>query len=83
MTSGSLRRIRSRLQKGTFLDQRRAEYQGCHRAVSRRESFLSVIDRYLAQLVEPLQEHALTEDNIHELMFTKHKGSTFWQDVGE
>jgi hypothetical protein len=83
MTSGSLRRIRSRLQKGSFLDQRRAEYQGCHRAVSRRESFLSVIDRYLAQLVEPLQKHALTEDNIHELMFTKHKGSTFWQDVGE
>jgi hypothetical protein len=45
--------------------------------------YLSVIDQYLAQSVEPLQKHALTEDNIHKLMFTKHKGSTFWQDVGE
>lgn len=37
----------------------------------------------LAHLVDPLQKHALTEDNIQKLMFTKHKGSTFWQDVGE
>ncbi len=36
-----------------------------------------------AQSVEPLQKHALTEHDIHKLIFTKHKGSTFWQDVGE
>lgn len=37
----------------------------------------------LLSLVEPLQKHALTEDSIHKLMFSKHKGCTFWQDVGE
>jgi hypothetical protein len=31
----------------------------------------------------PFQEHALSEDDIHKLIFTKQKGSTFWQDVGE
>lgn len=28
------------------------------------------------------QEHALTEDDIHRLIFTKQKGGTFWRDVG-
>jgi hypothetical protein len=29
------------------------------------------------------QEHALTEGDIHKLIFTKQKGATFWRDVGE
>lgn len=43
-------------------------------SISEEQNIRDAIEQYRVK-------HALTEDNIHELMFTKHKGSTFWQDV--
>ncbi|KAI0273073.1 hypothetical protein BGY98DRAFT_1099566 [Russula aff. rugulosa BPL654] len=43
-------------------------------SISEEQNIRDAIEEYRVK-------HALTEDNIQKLMFTKHKGSTFWQDV--
>jgi hypothetical protein len=48
-----------------------------------------VVNTSIVSLIKALlnhctfQEHALTEDDIHKLIFTKQKGATFWRDVGK
>ncbi|KAI0291269.1 hypothetical protein BC826DRAFT_1106025 [Russula brevipes] len=43
-------------------------------SATEEQSIKSAIEQYRV-------EHALTEDDMYNLIFTKQKGSTFWQDV--
>ncbi|KAH9994213.1 hypothetical protein BJV77DRAFT_961527 [Russula vinacea] len=43
-------------------------------SISEEQNIRDAIERYRI-------EHALTEDDIHKLIFTKQKGSTFWHEV--
>jgi hypothetical protein len=65
-------------------------------SISEEQNIRDTIERYrivsafsvsststLLRYVHTFQEHALTEDDIHKLIFTKQKGSTFWHEVGE
>ncbi|KAH9981560.1 hypothetical protein BJV74DRAFT_778822 [Russula compacta] len=50
--------------------------------VYKKGSFSAIEEQSIKDAIEEYRiEHALTEDDIHKLIFTKQKGSTFWHHV--